>query len=58
MGKKRFGIFVVLLKRFVSFVARITLSLRRLIYSNSQKAYEDLQLKKIPPWLFRLIQRK
>ena len=64
MGKDRFGILaqlgciVVLLKRFVSFVARVTLSLRKLIYSKSQKAYEDLQLKKIPAWLFRLIQRK
>lgn len=64
MGKERFGILaqlsciVVLLKRFVSFVARITLSLRKLIYSRSQKAYENLQLKKIPPWLSRLIQRK
>lgn len=64
MGKKRFSILVqlscivVLLKRFISFVARITLSLRKLIYSKSPKAYKDLQLKKIPPWLFKLIQRE
>jgi len=49
---------VVLLKRFLDFVVRVTIILRRAIATSSKKLLKELELKKVPDWLISVIQRK
>jgi hypothetical protein len=49
---------VVLLKKFLVFVVRITLMLRKAIATSSKKLWKELQLKKLPGYLISTIQRK
>jgi len=50
---------VVLLKRFLDFVIRVTITLRRAIATSSKKLLKELELKKVPAWLYySIIQRK
>jgi hypothetical protein len=49
---------VVLLKRFLDFVVRVTITLRRAIATHSLKLLKELELKKLPSWFIRVIQRK
>lgn len=64
MGLKRTAILaqlaciVVLLKRFIDFIMRITLTLRKVKSDNSNKLSKELQLKKVPDFLLSIIQRK
>jgi hypothetical protein len=48
----------VLLKRFLDFVVRVTITLRRAIATSSKKVLKELELKKVPDWLSSIIQRK
>lgn len=49
---------VVLLKRFLDFVAKITLTLRKAVATHSLKLWKQLELKKVPSHLISIIQRK
>ena len=49
---------VTLLKRFLTFVVRITIAWRKFRESGETGLPKSLQLKKIPPFLLSLIQRK
>lgn len=49
---------VILLKRFVCFVSKVTLSLSKLIYHHCKEAWKDLQLRKIPASIANIIQRE
>ncbi len=49
---------VVLLKRFLDFVVKITLTLRKLRITGNQKLLKELELRKIPAYLISTIQRK
>jgi len=49
---------VVLLKRFLNFVVRVSLSLRKAITTHSSKLWKELELKKVPAYLISTIQRK
>lgn len=64
MNLKRAGILaqiacrVVLLKRFLDFVAKIILALRKAITTSSKKHWKELEFKKVPAYLISTIQRK
>lgn len=49
---------VVLLKRFLNFVVKITLALRKFRMTGNQKISKELQFRKIPDYLISIIQRK
>jgi hypothetical protein len=49
---------VVLLKRFLDFVVKITLTLRKFRITGNQKFLKELKLRKIPAYLISTIQRK
>jgi len=49
---------VVLLKRFLDFVVKITLSLRKFRITGNQKFLKELELRKLPAYLVSIIQRK
>ena len=49
---------VVLLKRFLDFVVKITLTLRKFRITGNQKFLKELELRKIPLYLISTIQRK
>ena len=49
---------VVLLKRFLDFVVRVTITLRRAIATSSKRLWKELGLKKVPSWLISIIQKK
>lgn len=49
---------VVLLKRFLSFVVKITVTLRKFRITGNQKFLRELQLRKLPAYLISIIQRK
>lgn len=64
MGLKRTAILaqiaciIILLKRFLCLIIRITLTLRKANATGSNKLIRDLQLKKVPAYLLSIIQRK
>lgn len=49
---------VILIKRFLDFVVRITILWRKFKTTGNQKFYKSLSLKKLPAFLLSLIQRK
>lgn len=54
----RVACMVVLLKRFLDFVVRITLRLREFRTTGNYKILKELQLRKLPAYLISTIQRK
>lgn len=48
----------VLLKRFVNFIVRITLTLRKAKITGAKKLWKILQLQKVPDYLTTIIQRE
>jgi hypothetical protein len=49
---------VVLLKRFLDFVVRVTLTIRKAVATHSLKLWKQLELKKVPAYLLSVIQRE
>jgi hypothetical protein len=47
-----------LLKRFLNFVVKITLSLRKFRKTANQRILKELMLKDLPAWLISTVQRK
>lgn len=54
----QFACIVVLLKRFLNFVVKITLTLRKFRITGNQKFLKELELRKLPAYLINIIQKK